>query len=114
MTDDKVLRQAFDTLRRHDELRVPSFDGIVRRRAIPIRHRRIIRVAVSALTVLLAIAALEVWHPYGPRNQRSSAQFILAWRAPTDFLLHTPGSELMSDVPQIENAVPDPIRQPLL
>jgi len=112
MMDDKALHEAFDTLRTHDELRAPSFDGIVRRSVPPLRHRRLIGLAVSALSLFLAMVAFEVGHRRVPGDHKGGTQFILAWRAPTDFLLDTPGSQLMRDVPEIHN--PDPMRRPPL
>jgi hypothetical protein len=56
-----------------------------------------VRVWAFAAIVIIAIAigAIAIHH------RRPPAQSIVTWKAPTDFLLRTPGSELLSTVPQI-------------
>jgi hypothetical protein len=51
--------------------------------------------AIAVLT-LIAIA-IGVSH----RSRPPVIESIVTWKAPTDFLLRTPGSELLSTVPQI-------------
>lgn len=103
MTDDEAFRRVFNSLRAEDVLRAPSFDAIVTRRARPVRPLRL-GLALSTLIVLLAVIALEVGRRPITGSHRDSSPFILAWTAPTDFLLDTPGSQLMRNVPQIGNA----------
>jgi hypothetical protein len=104
MTDDEAFRRAFNSLRTEDARRALSFDSIVHRRALPVRPFRL-GFVVSALTVVLLIVALGVGYQRTTSTHYGSSLLILAWRAPTDFLLDTPGSQLMRDVPQIGNAL---------
>jgi hypothetical protein len=107
MTDDEAFRRAFNSLRTEDARQAPSFDAIVHNRALPVRPLRL-GFTVSALTVVLLIVALGVSYRHATSTHYGRSPFILAWRAPTDFLLDTPGSQLMREVPQIGNAlVPD-------
>ena len=55
-----------------------------------------VRVWAFAAIVLIVIAIGTIAHRRPP-----AAQSIVTWKAPTDFLLRTPGSELLSTVPQI-------------
>ena len=49
-----------------------------------------------AFLALIAIAIGVIHHRRPPVTES-----IVTWKAPTDFLLRTPGSELLSTVPQI-------------
>jgi hypothetical protein len=87
MNDDQ-LRDAFAELRRAETARVPAFR---------IRDRRpkpYLRLAFAAL-LLIVLAVVMI-----PR--RPPQPSISAWRAPTDFLLQTPGRELLSSVPDLK------------
>jgi hypothetical protein len=46
--------------------------------------------------VIITIAAIVATH-----RRPAVADSIVTWKAPTDVLLRTPGSELLSAVPQI-------------
>ncbi len=48
-------------------------------------------------------AARRATNPFSVDQAVRSATSITEWKAPTDFLLETPGSELLRTVPQIGN-----------
>jgi|GEM_PF-3913187 len=56
-------------------------------------------------TVLLAFVAIVLLfkneHEPFTATDHLAARQIAEWRAPTDFLLHTPGRELLTTVPSI-------------
>jgi hypothetical protein len=109
--DEEAFRRAFNSLRTEDARRAPSFDAIVHHRLHRARSLRSLRLGltVSALTLVLLIVALGVAHRRTTSTHPGGSAFILAWRAPTDFLLDTPGSQLMRDIPEIGNGrVPEP------
>ena len=84
------MRELFQKLREEDLARVPAFHVGSRVRA----WRPLVAVAAVVIFVVLGIV---VSHHRRPPLTES----IVTWKAPTDFLLRTPGSELLSTVPQI-------------
>ena len=93
MNDDR-LRQAFAELRREETAHVPEFNRLWSRRP----GRFSTRLAFAAL--LLAIVAVSVIPII--RRHRTPQTSITEWRAPTDFLLKTPGQELLTSVPDLK------------
>lgn len=89
--NDNSLRNAFDELRRSEAADVPAFRVAAPRRVARLRY------AFAAIVLLIAIAIAIVPH-HATRQQPS----ITAWRAPTDFLLQTPGRELLNSVPDLK------------
>ena len=88
MNDDQ-LRNAFAELRRAETARIPAFRIHGRRGRRP--HMRL------AFAVVLLIVLAVVMIPRRPPQPS-----ISAWRAPTDFLLQTPGRELLTSVPDLK------------
>ncbi|HEY3130049.1 MAG TPA: hypothetical protein VGL91_11360 [Acidobacteriota bacterium] len=108
--EDDRIRQLFRELRREDEQLAPPF----------IRHWESVRsqigakrrffmfttaAAAAAVLILLSASTLIVLHhsmpPPAPPSSWKSAWSIMLWRPPTDFLLQTPGGELLRTVPAI-------------
>ena len=87
------LRHLFHQLR-DEELPVAGFQLPVRReqRATGNAWR-----AVAAFVTIVTVTIAAILHHRRPPVTDS----IVTWKAPTDFLLRTPGSELLSSVPQI-------------
>jgi len=83
------LRERFHQLR--EEEHAPPFRPSRSKR----RSRAALRYALALIVIALGFAAL-VHHRRPPVTES-----IVTWKAPTDFLLRTPGSELLSTVPQI-------------
>jgi hypothetical protein len=108
--DDEDLRRAFAELRRADAQGAPSYEAVMARAARP-RPAALAPVLASALGVGAVIAALAVglairWTP--PPSPSPVA--MAAWTAPTDFLLRTPGSEILGSVPRF--GLPRPVTAP--
>ena len=96
MNDDD-LRNAFAQLRESESRNVPPFRVAAR----PQRSFRLAFVA-AMLVLLIAVGYLTRNRPQMPPNTTS----ISTWRAPTDFLLRTPGRELIDSVPQLTPQIP--------
>ena len=97
------LRDLFHRLREEDLSRVPSPGKRGEEPALSERSEskgapkgRMRGWALAIVTITIAIM-LAVFHHHRPPVTES----IVTWKAPTDFLLRTPGSELLSSVPQI-------------
>lgn len=100
MTNDPDLREHFASLRREDAARTPGFTQVLQRA----RHAstRITGMLAAAACLMIAVAAVTVMrlvHDRAPAA-RHAAPWLADWRAPTDFLLNTPGRELLHTVPQ--------------
>jgi len=98
MNDDR-LGQLFQALRRHDAgLRPPFADTLAAaRRRRPTRRGAVVAaLAAAAALVLLAV----IWG--GPSRHQGIVDLATArWEAPTDFLLQTPGAQLLRTVPAL-------------
>jgi hypothetical protein len=99
MNGDDDLREAFARLRDADAQDTPRF-------AMPcVQPRKRMRMLPAIATVLLLVAIVVVYVAR-PTSDRRAEVRIETWRAPTDFLLKTPGSDLTSSVPQLQPHVP--------
>ena len=93
------LREAFDELRQQEAASAPRY---VPRTLLSVGSQARTRVSVPQLTfaaMLLITIAVIVFHP--PAKPQPS---ITAWKAPTDFLLQTPGRELLTSVPDLKGS----------
>jgi hypothetical protein len=100
MTDDR-LREAFRDLSREESAHVPPFEHLWRTAApgCPDSGGPLSSTRTMALTLLILIViALAIV----PALHRKETPSITEWRAPTDFLLKTPGQELLSSVPDLK------------
>jgi hypothetical protein len=96
---DGVLHEAFAELRREDTAHAPSFDAVVQRTSgattpVPLRGGAL---AAGMLAAALVVGLLVRRPALAP----PPAAATLAWTAPTDFLLRTPGIEVLESVPHI-------------
>jgi hypothetical protein len=94
--DDKALREAFGQSRRADAAEIPAFArvwGAARARSLR-RVRPVFRFALAGLGAL-ALAAVLLWRPPAPSLEPPRAPSVIDWRSPTDFLLRTPGREVL-------------------
>ena len=90
------MKARFEELREEERALVPRFAAPQRRRP----NRRPL-LALAAL-VLIAIVLLFPRHSAQfTAADRAAARSIAEWHAPTDFLLRTPGRELLTSVPSI-------------
>jgi len=90
------LRSRFEELREEERASVPRF-------AVP-QRRRPQRAPMLAFTVLLLIVIAIFFPRHSERftpADRSAARSIAEWHAPTDFLLRTPASEVLTSMPSI-------------
>jgi hypothetical protein len=99
--DESDLRTAFAALRREDATEAPAFEALVARARPPGGRRGLVPLlgglaAVSAIAVVLAVTAGR-----RPGPAPSPAASIEQWIAPTDFLLRTPGYEILQTTPRI-------------
>ena len=92
---DRPLRELFARLKQEDRARTPSFRTPARR--VRTRPVWVPRVAIAAAIALVAIVLARPDHP--SRNVPVVDLGAATWRSPTDFLLVTPGSDLMRTVP---------------
>lgn len=106
--DDNELRRRFTELREADRDRAPAFAQIYGRARARASLRRTphIRPLVLAAAAVVVIAALSL--AYGRSNTSSTTTPAIAtWRAPTDVLLQTPGSELLGVMPALSKSILD-------
>jgi hypothetical protein len=97
--DDRDLYEAFQAVRREEESSAPRF-------ALPAVGRRRLTYSLAVATAcLVAILAVALWMVPGDRarsgRQEQAAASITSWKPATDFLLNTPGRELVEGVPSI-------------
>jgi len=97
MNDDRDLHERFSALRRLESEAAPSLDALLGRRVARSRRPLAVLVATTAL-VALAIGLAVRSHRPTPAHPAPS---LLAWTAPTDFLLETPGHELFDSIPAL-------------
>jgi len=99
--DERDLRERFQELREAERRFAPRFGVPRRRRLVP---RRLL--ATAAAVILLAVVVLisiRSRRTTFSASDRAAVQTIAAWHSPTDFLLQTPGSEILVSTP----AIPD-------
>lgn len=97
-TNDAGLRDRFAALRSEELKIAPEFSSSWRGKPrVPRRRWRGLVVTACALVVLLAVLWLK---PERDRGRPSEGASITEWKAPTDFLLQTPGREFLRTVPQ--------------
>lgn len=107
-TADGDLRERFARLRTELAERAPDFASTWERAGAPHRARLPLLLAGAAT----ALAGLLLLRPTPAPTPPSPAGAVLPslgeWRAPTDFLLQTPGRELLSQLPALGRDLPRP------
>lgn len=109
--DDQKLRERFAALRREDAAQAPDFARLLSRRSSSRKARprpswRVhrfatpIAAAFGVVVVLIVAVALFRFYPFYSRPAAGNLS-ITQWRSPTDFLLQTPGHELLESVPRV-------------
>jgi hypothetical protein len=108
MMDDTDFRSRFAQLREADRGHAPSFAQTYRRARARKGWRAKLRVPPLVIGAAAAVAIAAVWLSYS-RSYSPSAHTpaIATWRAPTDVLLRTPGSELLAAMPALGASVLD-------
>ena len=98
--DDRDLRERFARLKQEDSSHVPPFRA-PRARDAP-RWGRVGQVAAAAAVILIALVLARPDRTPRPITGRQVVDLsTVAWKSPTDFLLLTPGSELMRTAPAV-------------
>jgi hypothetical protein len=105
---DNDLRDLFARLKQEDRARAPSFKAVrsrpVRRHGAP--SRRALGVAAGVAAAAILITALSIMeHRRQSAASRQAPPNLLArssWASPTDFLLQTPGSEMLRTIPSFQ------------
>ena len=97
--DDRDLRALFARLKEDDRARVPSFRAPQPGKAP--QWGSLARVAAAAAVILIALVL--AWPDRRPPTvgRQGVDLSVVAWQSPTDFLLITPGSELLRTVPAV-------------
>lgn len=95
--DDRDLKERFAALHRDDASHAPDFAATLRKTPGGGRTIWLRPVLAAALFVVVGLAALRFYS----RPHVESTAPITEWKSPTDFLLQTPGHELLESVPQI-------------
>jgi hypothetical protein len=106
---DDDLRHRFAALRREEEAQAPQFAGSSLRGAGHGRSRSVRKFIAATVCLATMAAAVFLLRPVAPKRQPTAPMpdvSLLAWRPHTDFLLQTPGRELLQSVPAI-GALPD-------
>jgi len=112
---DDILRRRFAALRREEGQQAPEFARLWQTGAGA--RRRQARWFAAAACMLVALLALLWIRSVQHRSDDKTIASITEWKAPTDFLLETPGRELLRAVPeigewQVYNAMPGATRSP--
>jgi hypothetical protein len=97
--DDGVLRNRFAKLRQEEQQHIPAFASPWGGRMHAPRGKALWFVAATCL--LIAVAAIFLLRLEQPKREEASMASITEWQAPTDFLLETPGREMLRTVPEI-------------
>ena len=106
--DNNEIRQRFAQLRESERVGAPTFAQTYAR----VRSRRssgatpLLRTLAigAAATVVVAALWLSRSRSLSPSNSTGT---IATWRAPTDALLTTPGSELLGTMPALNKSILD-------
>ncbi len=108
MMDDSEIRQRFAQLREADQESAPGFAQTYgrARASRSLRATRRVRPPVIATAAAVVIAALGLAYARS-FSPPLTAPEIATWRAPTDVLLRTPGSELLGEMPALGASVLD-------
>ncbi len=108
MMDENELRSRFAQLREADRGRSPTFAQVYGRARARRSLRAIRRVRPLVIGAAAAVGIAAVALAYARSSSPSAATpEIATWRAPTDVLLRTPGSELLGEMPALGASVLD-------
>ncbi len=111
MNDDR-LRDAFHALRREDATQAPLYSATVQRAVRARRARPALALpAFGALVATILAVSVFAVHRAEERRRAHAALFaevhtaVLSgrWTSPTDFLLETPGDDLLRSMPSPES-----------
>ena len=102
MPGDNDLRDYFAKLRSEDQARAGQFDSFLRRtRQRPIDALLPAWIAVGTGLALMVVAVVMLVERSEHRAVQGHQLSITEWKSSTDFLLQTPGQEILRSVPRI-------------
>ncbi len=96
--DDRDLRELFAELRRREQQAVPSFERVWAAAQARRGPRPRLRFALAAAAI---VALLLLWLGGTPVPAPEAPPAVARWTSPTQFLLATPGRELLSTIPAL-------------
>jgi hypothetical protein len=96
---DGDLHSLFATMRQEEQQHIPVFASLWGARTRAPRGK--VLWFVAATCTLIAVAAIFLLRLERPKREEVSMASITEWKAPTDFLLETPGREMLRTVPEI-------------
>jgi hypothetical protein len=99
--EERELSRLFEAARRADESAAPDLDALLARGPRPRRSAGRAIAFAAAATLLLAIAVLLVRHDARTAPAPEAPVQLADWESPTAFLLDTPGSELLTEIPTL-------------
>ena len=106
--DENEIRQRFAQLRESDRAGAPGFAQTYAGARSRQSKRAIQRVRPLVIGVAAAALIAAVWMANARSFSHSTVTPTIAnWRAPTDVLLRTPGSELLGTMPALGASVLD-------
>lgn len=97
--DDSDLRERFAEFRRQDQARAADFNTFLRRRGTAGLLRRFPAWIAVAACLTIAIGVV-LGTRRTSRPHPAPEMSITEWRSSTDFLLRTPGQEVLQTVPK--------------
>lgn len=117
--DHRTVRELFEGARQEESGASPEFSTVWRaaerrrrttRSSRPSRRERwlLATATVALVTIVIAIAYYGSRPPVEPPWPFSS---LTSWEAPTDFLLETPGSDLLRTLPELTPELPGYARE---
>lgn len=100
MANDRDLRELFAGLRREDRAHAGDFSIFLQRARPRASSIRLFAWVAAGMAVTIAVVVMSM-----PRSERrgigSPEISITEWKSSTDFLLSTPGLELLRTIPSI-------------
>jgi hypothetical protein len=110
--DEREIRQRFAQLREVDRARTPGFAQTYARARSRRHWLATVQLWPLVIGAAAAVAIAAIWLEHGRSFSPSTpAPAIATWRAPTDILLRTPGSELLGAMPALGTSVLDKMIQ---
>ena len=108
MMDEGELRRRFVQQREADRERTPTFAQTYGRARARRSWRGRLRVRPLVIGAAAAVAIATVWLAHARSfSPAAVTPTISTWRAPTDVLLRTPGSDLLGEMPALGTSVLD-------
>ncbi len=115
--DETEFRSRFAQLRDADTKSAPSFAQTYGRARAHRSLSATLRVRPLVIGAAAAIGIAAVWLAYSQSlSQSTVAPAIATWRAPTDVLLRTPGSDVLGSMPALgasvlDSMIPSPLNR---